>query len=207
MIKPIVEGHGEVEAVPVLLRKIAGECFGIWNPPLLRPGRYPAGRLIRKEGQLWVPGPDCAKAGGHARNEGATAILTLLDLDDDCPKEVSECIAPEIGSATGINPSSLVFASREYEAWFLASAETMADGAAPYPGDPESVRDAKGSLERHLNLQFPYVERTDQPALSKKIDPHLIHSRSRSFRKLIKEYHALLVACGCTPAAWPQDPA
>ena len=95
MIKPIVEGHGEVEALPVLLRRIAGECFGVWDVPLLHPGRYPAGRLLRKEENgTWVPGPDFPKAGQHARNEGATCILTLLDLDDDCPKEVHDGLFP-----------------------------------------------------------------------------------------------------------------
>jgi hypothetical protein len=206
MIKPIVEGHGEVDAVPVLLRKIAGECFDIWDPPILRPGRYPAGRLIRKDGDQWVPGPDCEKAGGHARNEGATAILALLDLDDDCAKEVSNFVAPVISNATGIHPSGLVFASREYEAWFLASAETMAENTPAFPEDPESVRDAKGHLERHLRLEYPYVERTDQPAYSSRIDPHIAFARSRSFRKLVKEFRHLLIACGRNPSNWPIDP-
>jgi hypothetical protein len=203
MIKPIVEGHGEVEAVPVLLRRIAGECFGVWDVPILRPGRYPSGRLIRREGERWFPGPDCKKAGGHALNEGASAILMLLDLDDDCAKEVSECVAPELAGALGVNPSGLVFASREYEAWFLASAETLADNVLPYPGDPELVRDAKGNLERHLELEFPYDERTDQPAFSFRIDLRNVHGRSRSFRKLVKEFRGLLVECGFNPKAWP----
>lgn len=29
MIKPIVEGYGEIEALPILLRKIAGERFNV----------------------------------------------------------------------------------------------------------------------------------------------------------------------------------
>lgn len=203
MIKPIIEGHGEVEALPVLLRRIAGECFQVWNPPILSPGRYPSSRLIRKEANVWVPGPDFQKAGGHARNEGATAILVLLDLDDGCPKVLHESIAPSLNQSTGIAPSSLVFAKREYEAWFLASAESLGDDILPYPGDPEGVRDAKGAIEEHLCLEFPYDEKTDQPRYSHRINLAKVHERSRSFRKLVKEFHSLLEQCGCNPQVWP----
>ena len=207
MIKPVVEGHGEVPAVPVLLRRIAGECFQIWNPPLLSPGRYPGSRLIRKGDEVgsWGPGPDLTKAGGHARNEGATAILMLLDMDDNCPKEVYECIIPCLAAGTGVSPSLLVFAKREFEAWFLAAAESLGENVLPYPGDPEMVRDAKGALEQHLQLEFPYDERTDQPRYSAKMNLARVHSRSRSFRKLVKDFRFLLVQCGCLPAEWPVE--
>lgn len=205
MIKPIVEGHGEVEALPVLLRRIAGECFGIWDVPLLRPGRYPANRLLQRENGVWLPGPDFTKAGQHAHNEGATCILTVLDLDDDCPKEVHESLIPVLAGATGLNPSCLVFAKCEYEAWFLASCETLVNNILPYPGDPEAVRDAKGELERHLQLEFPYDERTDQPRYSSLVNLVAAHGRSRSFRKLVKDFRHLLIHYGLQPAAWPTE--
>lgn len=203
MIKPIVEGHGEVEALPVLLRRIAGECFGVWDVPLLHPGRYPAGRLLRKENGSWVAGPDFPKAGQHARNQGATCILALLDLDDGCPKEVHDALIPVLANATGMAPSCLVFAKREYEAWFLASAETLEDNVLPYPGDPEDVRGAKCALESHLQLEFPYDERTDQPRYSSRVKLAAVYERSRSFRKLIKDYRRLLEHCGAHLAEWP----
>lgn len=203
MIKPIVEGHGEVPALPLLLRRIAAECFGIWNVPILQPGRYPANRLVRKENGSWAPGPDFTKAGQHARNEGATCILALLDLDDDCPKEVHDSLIPTLANATGMDPSCLIFAKCEYEAWFLASAETLEDNVLPYPGDPEGVRNAKGALEHHLQLEFPYDERTDQPRYSKNLNFAVLYDRSRSFRKLVKDYRVLLEHCGFEPNEWP----
>lgn len=206
MIKPIVEGHGEVTALPLLLRRIAGECFQVWDPPLLSPGRYPSGRLVRLEAGTWLPGPDFQKAGGHARNEGATAILAVLDLDDDCPKLLHDAIAPKLAASTGITPSSLVFAKCEYESWFLAAAESLGENVLPYPGDPEGVRGAKGALEEHLQLEFPYDEKTDQPRYSSCLNLARVHERSRSFRKLVKEFHALLDQCGCKPAEWPGMP-
>lgn len=200
MIKLIVEGHGEVEALPLLLRRIAGERFGFWNVPLLRPGRYPAGRLLQKikdgTSHTWVPGPDFKKAGQHARNEGATCILTLLDLDDDCPKAVHDAVHPSLADATGIAPSCLVFAKCEFEAWFLASAESLEDNILPYPAPPEDVRGAKQALERHLQLQFPYDERTDQPRYCSKMNLSTVHDRSRSFRKLVSDFYKLLLYCG-----------
>lgn len=199
MIKPIVEGHGEVPALPLLLRRIAGERFGIWNPPLLHPGRYAASQLLRREKSVWVPGPGLVKAAGHARNEGATALLVLLDADDLCVKSASKSINPALADVTGFEASSIVFAVREYEAWLLASAETLQDGALIYPDDSERPRDAKGALERHLGLAFPYNEKTDQPAFSAKMNLSLCHERSRSFRKLAKEFKALLTACGLNP--------
>lgn len=203
MIKPIVEGHGEVVALPALLRRVAGECFGIWDVPLLRPGRYPASRLLRQENGAWIPGPDFSKAGQHARNEGATSILTVLDLDDDCPKEVHESLIPTLAAATGLEPSCLVLAKCEYEAWFLASCESLEDNILPYPGDPEAVRDAKGELEQHLQLEFPYDERTDQPRYSSQINLAAAYQRSRSFRKLVKDFRHLLTHHGLQPAPWP----
>jgi len=203
MIKPIVEGHGEVAALPILLRRIASECFGVWNPPLLNPGRYAATQLIRQSASGWIPGPVFAKAAGHARNEGASALLVLLDADDFCVKQASEDINSRLFDATGFSASKIVFAAREYEAWLLASAETLVPGVAPYAGDPEGPRNAKGALRAHLNLAYPYSETTDQPRFSTKIDLSLAYNRSRSFQKLTKEVRNLLVACGCEPAEWP----
>ena len=101
MIKPIVEGHGEYEAVPILLRRIAQECFEIYDDVILRPERYPSSQLIRKDGNQWRPGPAFMKACGHARNKGATSLLVILDLDDDCAKQVSESVVPSLINATG----------------------------------------------------------------------------------------------------------
>jgi hypothetical protein len=202
MIKPIVEGYGEIEALPILLRKIAGERFDVWNPPILRPGRYPSSRLLKRRNGQWELGPDLQKAAGHARNEGATALLILLDADADelCVKQASESLVPKLAEVTGFGAASLVFAVREYEAWLLASAESLAEESAIYSRDPEERRDAKGELERHLNLRFPYDVTKDQPAFTSRLDLDLCETRSRSFRKLLKEFKQLLAHCRSIPS-------
>ena len=108
-----------------------------------------------------------------------------------------------LAARTGITPSALVFAKCEYEAWFLAAAESLGENVLPYPGDPEGVRNAKGALEDHLQLDFPYDEKTDQPRYSKMVNLERIHERSRSFRKLVKEFRCLLIQCGLDPVEWP----
>lgn len=126
-------------------------------------------------------------------------ILLDADADDLCVKQASESLAPKLAEATGFETSSLVFAVREYEAWFLASAETMIENAATYTYDPEERRDAKRELERHLGLSFPYDVREDQPAYTSRLNLDLCESRSRSFRKLLKEFKQLLAHCGLIP--------
>jgi hypothetical protein len=110
--------------------------------------------------------------------------------------QACDVLAPRLAQATGFEASSLVFAVREFEAWFLASAETMIENASPYAHDPERRRDAKGELERHLALRFPYDERADQPAYASRLSLELCESRSRSFRKLLKEFKKLMEHCG-----------
>ncbi|MDB6116325.1 MAG: Uncharacterized protein JWO08_106, partial [Verrucomicrobiaceae bacterium] len=163
-------------------------------------------KLLQRSGNGWVLGPGIAKAAGHARNEGALALLILLDADDFCVKEASESIGPLLAEATGFAVSKIVFAVREYEAWLLASAESLVDGGAVFSGDPEVPRDAKGTLSEHLRLPYPYSKTTDQPAFSTKMDLALTYRRSRSFQKLTREVKNLLEICGLTPAEWPVNP-
>lgn len=81
-IYPIVEGHGEVEATPVLLRRLFAEakCHAI---EVGRPIRRTQSQLRTEKGiqdrvQLAFLQPDCA------------AVVILFDGEDDCPKELAD---------------------------------------------------------------------------------------------------------------------
>ena len=83
-IYPIVEGHGEVEAAPVLLRRLLAEahCSSIG---IGRPIRRTQSQLRSKEGiqagvQLALLQPECA------------AVVILFDGEDDCPKELAASV-------------------------------------------------------------------------------------------------------------------
>lgn len=200
MIQPIVEGHGEVPAVPVLVRKL-GELMGIPFVPVGAPFRSKRSQLGQKDGLQRVI--------GRARGEpNCKALLVLLDADDDCPKEEAPKLLTWAEEAAAPLPIALVMANREYEAWLLGCVEVLLKArtitpALPYDKDPEGKRDARGELESRFGRDFNYVEKKDQPAFTALADWKLVHERCRSFRKMAKEASRLFVACGLTPLVWP----
>jgi hypothetical protein len=131
----------------------------------------------------------------------------LLDADDDCPKTEAPKLLQWAAQEAAPLPCAVVMANREYEGWLLGCAEVLlrARGfpeAQPYPGEPETKRDARGALEALFGRDFHYVEREDQPALTALADWQLVHQRCRSFRKMVKETRRLLEDCGLAPAEW-----
>lgn len=78
-IQPIVEGHGEVAAVPILLRRLALELTGA-AVDVAPPIRVPRTQLLRADALV--------RYVGLARRR-ADSILILIDADDDCPARCS----------------------------------------------------------------------------------------------------------------------
>ena len=148
-IAAIVEGKGEMTAVPILLRRIAQEVapYSGLNTP--RPVRVSRNRIV-KEGEL-----ERAVLLASQKVKGHGGILVLLDADRDCPAQ----LAPQLlNRAVAVCPNRnirLVLAKAEYEAWFLAAARSLAgryefiETLAP-PRDPEAVRDAKGWIRARM---------------------------------------------------------
>jgi hypothetical protein len=201
MIQPIVEGHGEVPAIPVLVRKL-GELMGIPFVEVGTPFRSKRSLLAQKDGLQRVI--------GRARQEpGCAAILVIFDADDDCPKDEAPKLLKWAVKAAAPLPCAIVMANREYESWLLGCLEVLLQArgiipAQPYDGNPETKRDAKGELERRFGSDFYYVEKKDQPALTALADWEVVHKRCRSFQKMAKETRRLFSACGLSPSAWPR---
>ncbi len=126
----------------------------------------------------------------HKMFDDCVALLVLLDMDDDCPKEKAADIVSRINQM-GDLPFSVVVvcAKREYESWFLASLETIHDGQT-YPSDSESKRDAKGWLRRN----FKYKQTRHQAEYTRRLDIALTRSRSRSFRRLYHAFEEIVAA-------------
>lgn len=154
------------------------------------PWRRPRGSLVAPNGierevesNSWV-GP----SGG---------ILVVLDADDDCPAELGPALLNRARSARPDLRVSVVLAKREFEAWFLASARSLA-GRFDFPADmkapddPETVRDAKGWLSQHRSGGRPYKETVDQAALTSAFDILQARKYSPSFDKLCRELEVLL---------------
>ena len=199
-IQPIVEGHGEVEALPVLLRRLVDNAQ-VWNVSIGKPIRQPRNRLVRETDlkraiRLALMQPECS------------AILILFDGDDDCPAELGPIVQDWAAAEAGKKPCEVVIAHREYEAWFLAAIESLrgyrrirAD-AHPHH-NPELNRDAKGQLEARMESGVTYFETTDQASLSATFSLADAYRHSRSFRKLASAFGRLVSSMDQEVGEWP----
>ena len=196
-IATIVEGYGEVKAVPILLRRLAERLssdFVVDAPRPIRIGRY----KILKAGEL-ERAVELA-----ARQAGADGcILILLDAEDDCPARLGPELLQRARSERSDCDIRVVLAKAEYEAWFLAAGGSVAgkrgiaESAVP-PPEPESIRDAKGWLSAHMPPGQSYSPTLDQPALTTSFD--LDSARmAPSFDKLWRDVSSLLAPAGRQP--------
>ncbi len=198
-LQPIVEGHGEVEAFPILLRRLVMAAEA-WNVTINTAVRQPRGRLVKQQG--------LTHAIRLARTSNCQAMLVLIDGDDDCPAELGPRLQEWADAEMPDIPCEVVIAHREYEAWFLAAAASLraqcgirAD--APAHPHPESPRDAKARLEARMVAGRTYLETLAQPRMSAAFSLAQAWQASRSFRKLASSFGALLAQTGHPTGAWP----
>lgn len=200
IIQPIVEGHGEVGAIPVLLRRLLAEA-GVYDIGVGKPIRRKRSELVQQASvqrsvRLALLQPDC---GG---------ILIVFDSDDDCPRDLAPQIEEWARSEAGAVPCGIVMANREYEAWFLASLQALRGvrgvvmDAADH-ANPEVPRNAKGELRRSMIPGRGYSESVDQAALTEKLDFAAAHRGCRSFRKMVKAFGDVVSDMGKVVAPWP----
>lgn len=194
-IVPIVEGDGEVRAVPTLLHKVMHhhQRYDLQvAPPKNAHGK----------GALTRPGGIERFLELAYREPGCVGVLVMLDADDDCPLELARRLSSRAAQARF--PTVFVVPCRIYETWFLACAETLSgcdlDGR---PGlqlglyAPEEVEQASGP-KNWLSNKMPegrsYKETEDQLCLTRPIDIEQAYKRSRSFRRLMHAVEELLQA-------------
>jgi len=169
----VVEGHGDREAAPILVRRIVDRADSSVRAHILHPIRIPRSRLL-KPGEL-----ERAVQLAALKLEGSGPVFVLLDADDDCPAQLGPQLLHRAAQACSHVPLSVVLAKREFEAWFLASAESLRgykglpSDLGP-PSDPEAIRDAKGWLGDRRAEQR-YIETLDQPHLARTFDLDLAH--------------------------------
>jgi len=193
----VVEGHGEVEAAPILVRRVAAWAGFAGELVVLPPFRVHRGSVV-KEGELE------RAVEFSARKVGAEgAILVLLDADDDPACQLGPALLQRATAARPDRRIGVVFAVQEFEAWFLASAESLrgqrtlpADLAAP--ADAEAIRGPKGWLEAKMGNG--YSETIDQAKLTAKLDIDRARAAAPSFDKLVREICRLLQIAAPVPA-------
>ena len=88
-------------------------------------------------------------------------------------------------------------ARMEYEAWFLAAADSLAGSRGFGDGitaseDPEAIRNAKGRLTERMPPGRAYKELRDQPALTARFDLEQARRSAPSFDKLWRDVSSLL---------------
>lgn len=199
-IQSIVEGHGDEQALPVLLRRLRDEAE-VWGVDVGRSIRRPRARLVDEAGvqqavRLALAQRDCG------------AVLILFDGDDDCPAELGPTVQAWAAEVAADTPCRVVLAHREYEAWFLAAIESLRGrrgvliDAEPHP-DPERPRGAKEQLEARMQPGASYLETTDQPAFSAVFSLPDAYRRSRSFRRFADSFANLVRAMGHEIHGWP----
>jgi hypothetical protein len=189
-VAAFVEGHGEVKAVGVLIRRIAAEVRPEMAVDVLPPLRVPRAKLVKPD-ELERTVELAAR-----KTSGRGAVLVLVDSDDDCPAELGPELLHRARRARGDIPLGVVLAKREYEGWFLAAAESLAgcrglNAELVAPADPEAIRGAKEWLTNHMVAGAKYREVLDQPALSARFDLAAAR-RSDSFDKCFREIARLV---------------
>ena len=185
----IVEGDGEVEAVPLLIRRIGTQASPLAPPEVMRPIRVPRLRIV-KEGELerYVL-LAAARAGEGGR------IVLVLDANGDCPAELAPRLLQRARAARPDFHVDVVLAKCEYEAWFLSAIESIAGFRGIHPGleppeDPEAIGGAKEWLQ--ARMRGSYRPTADQAPLTARFDMAMARERSPSFDKMWRATEALL---------------
>ena len=195
----LVEGQGDVSAVPVLLRKLLkARARYDWQPgPPLRVGDL---RKLRSNFARTAEALRIKMRAGECH-----AVLVLLDLDDGCPRAEALQLAAGFAACNLPAPVAVVLAHREYEEWLVASLATIAPTTHLLPNDtrrdypPEEKRGVKEWLTRQMPPNSIYRETIHQEAFSQHLDANLARE-CRSFRRLESALQELIVPP--PPAGW-----
>ncbi len=207
VIVPIVEGHGEVRAVPILLRR--------W----LRHRNFHRYFDVDLAGPVRAAGKGALKVAHHTADElgvehyveiallrGPDAIVVILDADEDAPEILGPSLLDRARTVVpGNYPIAVVVAKREYEAWFLAAFPssrfragltarkyTLTRQSLSPRTDVEAIADCKSYVADLIGVK-KYEPTIHQPALTDILPfTSAMIRRSPSFSRLLTELNLLM---------------
>lgn len=189
ILVPVVEGFGEVESTPLLLRRLFS-MKNVRNVEVAHPYKVQRNKMVR-QGEL-------EKAIRHVAiaRQGCNAILVLLDADDDCPAKLGPSLEERAPSVSTV-PVRVVLANREFEAWFLGAKESLRGirgirGGATAPAFPEAIWGAGEHLSKNMLEGRRYLGVDDQPAFAAKFDLDVARQKCPSFDKFVRSLDWLL---------------
>ena len=184
----IVEGHGEVQSVPVLIRRIAAELYPKLVIDIPRPIRVHRDQVVKIDELEREIELAAQKVGGRG------GILVVLDSDNVCPAELGPTLLGRSLQARSDLPIAVVIAKNEFEAWFLAAADSLRgkrglrDDIYP-PNHPEAIRGAKEWLHDRMQSGKTYRSKRDQPALATLFDieqARQVDSFDKCYRDIVR---------------------
>lgn len=190
-ILPIVEGDGDLKAVPVLLRNLLNQ-HGFYGVQILSP---------HKRGELPKVAANFDNYFRMALKENA-AVLWILDFDCefcDCPYKEADKLYSRAHAIRSDWPFKIAFVVREFESLFLAERQAAINilnlpPATRFPEDPEALRDAKGWLSSALPKGVSYKPTTHQAKITAHLDLETLRGASANFRHLEKSLLYLIAA-------------
>ena len=150
-----MEGHGEVEALPLLIRRIFSEFRPGVYPVVNPPSRVKAGSFVNDQDYfhkyVTLAAAKAAQGGGM--------VLILLDCEDDCPATLGPRLLADAQAVRTDIKYAVALAHREYETWFLAAADSLRGCAGLStelvpPKNPESILGAKEWLTHHMLVSY-----------------------------------------------------
>lgn len=185
----MVEGKGEIQAVPKLVGRIAAD-MGL--SPCSCPTRRESWGTMKRRGGLEKAVRTVIV---QHRPDG---VLVILDADNGCPATEGPQLLTRARVEARDIPVGLVLAKCEFEAWFLATAESLAGCQGlrkplRSPANPESISEAKEWLSGKMReRKRAYSPSQDQAKLVEAMEFDLAERRSPSFAKCKREIERLL---------------
>lgn len=167
LLATIVEGHGETESLPVLVRRL---CPNVQPARPIRVKRQRITDPVELSRYLQIAESNIVDAGGKG------AILLLLDADKDCAASLGPKFETQMAAVVPHRHVRCVLAVREFESWLVAGEQEAAT-------EDDDLRGTKGWLKTKYGLYSPTV---DQPRLTASLNVELAKTRSRSLRRLLK---------------------
>ena len=198
VVAPIVEGEGDERAIPKLLHRIVQEFCPDTFVTFI-PGKVlSASKIVKPDDECLQEAVQLAARKLAQRREPAVRrlILILIDADGQCAAQLGpELKRRAISYASNVEIATVI-AVDEYETWFVAAAESLAEfivvNEQEVPNDPET----RGAKKKWIEDRFrgiKYKETVDQPKFSAKMDLNLCRSRSPSFDKLCREIERMAI--------------
>lgn len=210
----VYEGHGEHEALPILVGRMAAHLGLHTLPHVARDALWR---------QSLVTESKLRDACELVRGQACDALLLTRDADNDdlpdqdCPRKSAPAMAKWIHALELPFPTAVVLFYKEYETLFVAGAAGMAGkeirtargrfvatipaGAMPHE-DPEHPRDAKGWVRS--NLVHGYKETLLQASLTRLLDLDDPGAQAlSSYRRLANALTFLSERAGTAGAVYP----